>query len=261
MDILIRLFRWDDLAAVVEVTNASADVDHAQERYDADSMRDELTAHNDPEQDCYVAVTPDGTLIGHCYVEFHNVEGDQVWGFCWGSVHPDYRRQGIGTRLLHTAEARFETHVREAAVEPDRAVLIQWFIDMQVPSVVALAQAEGYKELRGSYRMSIPLDQPLDPVPMPAGFTLRPFDPARDAQAAYEVDQTSFMDGGGQVARMDYEAWRKHYLEDEKFDPALWLLAYDGDTAAGLALSNAWGRDDPELGWVGRLGVLRPYRG
>jgi ribosomal protein S18 acetylase RimI-like enzyme len=40
------------------------------------------------------------------------------------------------------------------------------------------------------------------------------------------------------------------------FDPALWYIAWDGDRIAGYCLCNYRG----ETGWVGTLGVRRPWR-
>ena len=44
------------------------------------------------------------------------------------------------------------------------------------------------------------------------------------------------------------------------FDPALWWVAQDGDRLAGYVGARLSGDDDPELGYVGLLGVLAPYR-
>jgi ribosomal protein S18 acetylase RimI-like enzyme len=43
-------------------------------------------------------------------------------------------------------------------------------------------------------------------------------------------------------------------------DPSLLFLAMDGDEIAGFNLCRPHAFDDPEIGWVGSLGVLRPWR-
>jgi len=49
-------------------------------------------------------------------------------------------------------------------------------------------------------------------------------------------------------------------MREPDFDPTLWLLAMDGDQIAGISLNAAQADDDPDVGWVSSLGVLRPYR-
>ncbi len=50
-------------------------------------------------------------------------------------------------------------------------------------------------------------------------------------------------------------------LEDAGFDPTLLFLAMDGDPRiAGINLCRPHSFDDPEMGWVGTLGVRRQWR-
>jgi mycothiol synthase len=56
----------------------------------------------------------------------------------------------------------------------------------------------------------------------------------------------------------NYRSWA-HYWEED-FDPSLWFLAMDGDQIAGICLCRGRRGEDESLGWVGTLGVTRPYR-
>ncbi len=47
---------------------------------------------------------------------------------------------------------------------------------------------------------------------------------------------------------------------DEDFDPSIWYLAKDGDQIAGVCQCSNKITEDPEMGWVDRLCVLRPWR-
>ena len=49
-------------------------------------------------------------------------------------------------------------------------------------------------------------------------------------------------------------------LENEGFDPTLLFLAMDDDEIAGFNICRAAAYDDLEVGWVGTLGVRRPWR-
>jgi mycothiol synthase len=259
--ITLRLFRWGDLPALLDTINCAADVDQADEHYDEAVFREELTAHCDPEQHCFVAVSDPGQIAGYAYVEWHSDE-DWLWGYAWGAVHPTLRRRGIGRQLFRAADADFAARVAATAVG-DRAVFIQRFIQSTKPGEVALALSEGYSELRSSYRMSIALDQPLSPAALPPGFSLRPFEVDRDTPGVYEADQSAFMDGGEQPIRTPYEEWRERFIGAKHFDPSLTIVALDDSSGAvaGIAITNPWGSDHPEWAWIERLGVLSPYRG
>ena len=56
-----------------------------------------------------------------------------------------------------------------------------------------------------------------------------------------------------------------HVAGEEAYAPGLWFLAMDegqdsGSQIAGFSLCRKHSYEDPEVGWVGSLGVLRPYR-
>lgn len=257
--VAIRLFTWDDLPALVELVNTAGEADQSRERYTVDSLREELESASHPETDCFVTETPDGSLAGYAYVEQRQAD-DRLWGYGWGCVHPAYRRRGIGTQLVRAAEARFVEWARPD--QPgEKAAFIQRYILDSNPGEVALALSAGFTELRASYRMSITLDQPLSPVSLPDGFALRPFAPAEHIHVVYETDQEAFLDGGGQAVRLSYDDWYQHYVDPKRYNPDLWLVAWAGDQVAGVCINQPWGEDDPGLCWVGRLGVLRPWRG
>ena len=89
--------------------------------------------------------------------------------------------------------------------------------------------------------------------------SLRPFDQERDAQAVYEAHQEAFADHWG-FERDSYEEWAHFMLNYARFDPSLWLIAYDGDQMAGICLNRRYEDDDPQMAWVGMLGVRRHWR-
>src|SRR6266540_2882605 len=53
--------------------------------------------------------------------------------------------------------------------------------------------------------------------------------------------------------------WR-YFWEKEGFDPTLLFIAMDGDEIAGINLCLPRSFEDPDLGWVGTLGVRREWR-
>jgi mycothiol synthase len=254
----IRFFRWDDLPRLVEITNHSADIDHADERYTPETLREELEGFSQPERDCLVAVDAAGCPLGYAYVEWRDDPG-RVWGYGWGSVHPDHRRRGIGVRLVQAADAHFAR--RAAALEVgERAVFIQRFIGSTNAGELAIVHQQGYAALRSSYRMQIALDRPFPPAALPDGFALRPFEVERHGRAVYQADTAAFLDSPSRSEPVPYEEWHARQIETKVFDPALWLVAWVGDEVAGFCYSAPWGEDQPDLGWIAQLGVLPGWR-
>ena len=80
-----------------------------------------------------------------------------------------------------------------------------------------------------------------------------------DERAVYETHIAAFSDHWGEGTET-YEDFAHHVYADPAFDPALWWVAQDGDRLAGYVGARLSGDDDPELGYVGLLGVLAPYR-
>jgi mycothiol synthase len=116
--------------------------------------------------------------------------------------------------------------------------------------------------VRYDYRMRIDLDQ-APPAPVwPEGITVRSFVPGQDEAAVIEVQQATFRDHWGYVAPSVEEDLKmlRHWMTDPDFDPALWLLAMAGERLVGISLNATYLDEDPDMGWITTLGVLREYR-
>ena len=202
------------------------------------------------ETDAWVVTTLDGQIVG--YEEIFNqyahasLRGD-------GYVHPDYEGQGIGTALLCALEARACQEIELA--EPEHRVFVRNAMESRDKVGRTMHENEGYKVVRYTWRMEIELEeQPPSPV-WPEGIELHPFNLAQHDYFVYLAHQEAFRDHWGFVPR-PYEFWQHHMIEDEAFDPSLWHIAWDRDEIAGYALC----RYRNGNGWVGTLGVRRPWR-
>jgi ribosomal protein S18 acetylase RimI-like enzyme len=123
-----------------------------------------------------------------------------------------------------------------------------------------LVAARGYDAIRASYTMEIGLGDAPPPAPAPSGgIDIRPYRPGVDEQAAYEAQEESFADHWDHHPQ-SLETWREFSVKQANFDPSLWFLAWDGDEVAGFALTFPERSGDPGYGWVGALGVRRPWR-
>jgi len=123
-----------------------------------------------------------------------------------------------------------------------------------------VATARGYRLWRSSYTMEIALDEapPVVPPP-PLGTDVRSYDAARDDAAVRDALNESFAEDPF-WRDVTQGAFRQFYVGARGFDPSLWLLAWDGDELAGLALAYGERVGDPSLGWVGTLGVRPRWR-
>ena len=60
---------------------------------------------------------------------------------------------------------------------------------------------------------------------------------------------------------MSFEAWASQNLvQDEDGDFSLWRIAWDGSDVAGVCINRPRHGDDDSMGWIGVLGVRRPWR-
>jgi mycothiol synthase len=110
--------------------------------------------------------------------------------------------------------------------------------------------------------MLIEMDTPAPDAVFPEGITLRTYQTEADAEALYLAVEDSFRDHFGFVEEPFEEGLKrfKHFWTSEGFDPTLLFMAMDGDQVAGINLCRPHSYNDPDMGWVGTLGVRRPWR-
>lgn len=124
-------------------------------------------------------------------------------------------------------------------------------------SLLATLEERGFGIVRHSHRMEIDFAQPVPSADWPEGVVVRTFQPG-DERTFYEVHQETFEDTWEPI-RETYEGWAHWLMQPPDFQPELWFLALAGDESAGLAICHQH-TTRPELGWVGILGVRRPWR-
>jgi mycothiol synthase len=201
------------------------------------------------ETDAWVVTALDGRLVG--YEELFNsyahasLRGD-------GYVHPDFMGNGIGTAMLRALEERARKEMELAA--PGQRVYIRNGMAIGDSVSREMHENEGYQAIRFFWRMEITLDE-APPVPTwPEGIALRPFELEKHNYTVHLAHEEAFSDHWGHTPH-PYEEWQ-HRMNNEEMDPSLWFIAWDGDQIAGYAL-NRYRHDN---GWVGTLGVRRPWR-
>jgi len=248
----LRPAQWSDLEAVVDLVRdvLTADGDAISVVTPAELEREWKTEGFKLETDVFIVATADGRVVG--YEEFVNrhahaaLQGD-------GYVHPDFRGLGIGTTLLCVLEERARKEISLA--EPDLRVSIMNGMSATDKVAREVHETEGYKPIRFYWMMEANLIKAPTLIPLPAGIELRPFIKGVQDMLIFEAEDEAFRDHWGHVPG-NFNDWKLRKLEREEFDSTLWYIAWDGDQIAGYAQT----RYRNGIGWIGNLGVRRPWR-
>ncbi|HLO34170.1 MAG TPA: GNAT family N-acetyltransferase [Anaerolineales bacterium] len=258
---IVRGGRLEDVEPALKLFNIWAQsIIQEDEITETEPLREEwLSPGFSPAEDIRVVFAPAGELVG--YIEVWTTAKPPVHPWIWGRVHPEYEGLGLGTWLLRWAEERAMQSLDSVPAGLRFAPRVSIFSEAEKSK--KLFEDMGYRYIRSFYRMLIELDG-LVPEPVwPESITLRTYNPTTDAEAVYRADLESFRDHFGfleQPFEEGFQRFKYFELEYEGFDPTLLFLAMDGDEIAGINICRAHSDDDPNLGWVGTLGVRRPWR-
>jgi mycothiol synthase len=251
-NLTLRPASWADVDAVAklayDVSEAQGDISFT---LTAEELANEWKSEGfSVERDVFVVETRDGRIVGS--EEFYN-ENDHYELKTDGFVHPEFKGLGIGTSLLQTVEVRAREDMKLA--DPNVRVFIRSLMDNKDEAGHTLLRAEGYSPIRYYWRMEIKLHEAPPAVIFPDGIELRPFIKDVHAVAVWQADNEVFRDHWGSHDRT-FEEWSHGKFGNPNFDPALWMIAWDGDQVAGYSQN----RFRMGIGWIGTLGVRRPWR-
>ena len=252
LGLTLRHASWEDVTAVAKLSHDVAKMEgDASFVLNADELANEWKNEGfSVERDVFVVETQDGRVVGS--EEFYN-EKDHYKLKTDGCVHPEFRGLGIGTSLLREIGERSHAEMELAA--PNVRVFIQSIINKNDEAGHALLRAEGYSLIRYYWRMEIKLQEAPPAVTFSDSIELRPFVKDEHAVAVWQADNEVFRDHWGSH-EASYEEWSHRKFGRPEFDPTLWLIAWDGDQIAGFSQN----RFRMGIGWVGTLGVRRPWR-
>jgi mycothiol synthase len=248
----LRPAQWADLNAVAQLIYdvCEADGDTTVAVTPEELKLEWQTPGFNIETDGMVAVTEAGQIVGYEeFVDEHEHSKLRTDGY----VHPRFKGLGIGTSLLRMIEVRAWEDI--ALAQPEARVVLHSTMDSHDQDGRSIHENEGYHPIRFHWRMQIDLDSSPRAVTWPVGIELRPFIKDEHAHAVLGAQNESFRDHWGSHD-MSYERWELRKFGREVFDPTLWMVAWDGDQIAGFSQN----RYRMGIGWIGTLGVRRPWR-
>ena len=251
----------DDLPGMLDVYSAAHEADGIEEVTTLEQLRlnYENLVNCDPARDVTLAEV-DGRVVAYARVFWQNlVEGGRSYE-CFGFVHPEWRRRGIGGALLRHNEA-----LLRAIAEDHREVRPKWFGSEgseQDAGNVALLRSAGYQPVRYFYEMVAPSLDGIEAPAMPGSIGLRPA--TRDQyRAIWEAGAEAFRDHWGE-AEWTEEDWRRWEADPDNADPRFWRIGWDGDAIAGVVTTIVPAEENERHGrhrvYVSSVSVRRPWR-
>jgi len=256
----MRPARPSDAEALTAMFNADSERILGVREHDVDNLLTEWrTPGFDLDRDTRVIVDPSGKTAG--YAEVWDIDPPHVRIWAWGCVDPAQRGRGIGSALVAWQDERGRMALAQAPA--GARVSVRQSISTLDESGLELLASSGYAAVRRNYQMKIELNGSVPEPVWPAAVAVRTFDVERDLVPAVEAIRSAFRDHWGYVeSPLDGHVadWR-HVIEEEKsFDARLWFLAVAAGEIVGVSLCSAMEPEDPELGYVNTLGVVRPWR-
>jgi mycothiol synthase len=247
----IRTFQPGDLPAMVTLINEADAVDAVERATTLQEMEHERSFPNVRAETDWFLAWRGKQLVGYTslYVRPGNARtGSTI--HCWGVVHPQWRRRGVGHRLL---EAAYSRSVEYRAEIVEGAIHFQCNARDTEEDRRALFRSFGLEPVRYFVNMARPLNGNLPTVRVPAGIHLRIFNPEQDAATVWRVDNAAFRDHWGYTEGRLEEFL--HWMDKPHLRPELWFLAEveESGQVVGIGLNLI----DPD--WIAQTGRQEGY--
>ncbi len=192
----------------------------------------------DPARDA-VLVFEGSILVGWAEVYRGRAEAD---------VRPSRRGRGLGRALLAWTEDRG----RELGVaELGQAKTVA------NAGASELFRTNGYRPDWESWILRIELGEPAPAPVVPAGITIRTYDPARDELLVHRLWEDAISAARGRAPE-PLDVWASQTIAHAAFAPQLSRVALDGEELAGTLL--AYDFPDADEVWIGQVATAASHR-
>ncbi len=226
----------------------------------ADIEREFKDPDVDVEKDSLVAFTSDGEVAALAWVYIFPTAETKLQSYFWGGVHPQHRRQGLGSAIMAWMEARASAALLARPENLPRIMRLHCN-DFEQERIDFFAR-HGFQPKRYFYEMRRDLGQPIAGPDLNGGLRLVTWTQELDP-LIFEAFNESFRDHWG-FEPMTKAAWELFMVGRESFLPNQSYAVLDGDQVAGFSINFLNEEENERKGireaWVGDLGVRRPWR-
>ncbi|WP_439661944.1 GNAT family N-acetyltransferase [Lentzea sp. HUAS TT2] len=230
----------DDAQTSADLLNAMETADKIGENYTAE---DTLTELVDPYVDLErgsLAVFDGDLMVGYMKIQYRPTASEVHGVSLDGGVHPSYRRQGIGTRLVRAGIA--SARVLHALHHPTLKLAINVHKAEHISGLPELLGAEGFAPVRYFQRM----EHSLQSVGTSDGLPIEPWSEAADEE--FRLVRNEAYRGNWGSTPMPVELW-KNKITNQTFRPAMsFLLRGAGGAAVGVLVTMNWEADTEATG-------------
>jgi mycothiol synthase len=257
----LRTYRPGDATRISDLANKVFEADGVPWRTDPAEQENWLSMANekfDAARDAFL-VEVDGVLVAAADSEWVDTTDGLREIRMGAQVDLAWRRRGIGSWLQHM----LEEHAAELAERypTDRPVVLgSWASDSETDRI-ALIKRFGFEPARYFFEMARPtLDEIAEPM-LPDGLEIRTVG-ADQLKRLWDADVEAFLDhwGGFDGSDERFEQWKT----DPKFDPSMFVVAWDGDEIAGGVINQINESENTAFnrkrGWLMSVFVRRPWR-
>lgn len=257
---IMRPAKMDDVEAATGLLNATMQALAGRDECTVEELALEWeTPGFSPEEFARLVISPDGEIVG--FIDFFDTNEPHVIKHTWACIRPDHRGQGLLAHMLAWSDDLAQQRI---GLAPDdaRVTLMTSSLTTDTAFHEGFRQ-QGYQLVRHFYIMQIEFDGPPPEPQWPAGVTVRPMVPGQDEETIIWALDEAFKDHWGHVdtpLEQLCEQWQHEIENDPTFDPTLWYIVEQDDETAGAAICRPVAENDPECGYVRRLGILRPFR-
>jgi mycothiol synthase len=208
-----------------------------------------------------LALTDEGRVAAYGVVTPPHATGQARQAFLRGEVEPAHRGRGLGSFVLAWLEAR-AAEALERVPGYGLPKVLRASSPIDLADRIDLLEEHGYRRIRYWDTLRRDLSRPFPEPKVPAELELVTWsrDWERSTMRAWEE---SFAENWGH-APTTFDEWQPRHTDDPAFRGDLSFLMIDGTQVAGFSLSYLSPEENAatgmEQGWIGQIGVRKPWR-